>query len=137
MVQPDSPLLWPQYFGVLAAPNATNPANFDLTVVFDPQPGGPAGMIGPVHLEQFTNLTLTPGNANYAVTQLNTLSRFVGVPSGYTPPAGNPTAFPSTPTMLLNTGTVELEDASNTAYLTLQPSNSANMAATLRRAGPG
>ena len=122
MVQADSPLLWPQYFGVLAAPNATNPANFDLTVVFNPS-GGPAGVTGPVHLEQLTNLTLTPGAANYAVTQLNSLSRFVGVPSSYTPPAANPTAFPSAPTMLLNTGAVELEDASNTPYLTLQPSN--------------
>jgi Baseplate J-like protein len=123
MVQTDSPLLWPQYFGVLAASNATNPANFDLTVVFDPQPGGPAGVTGPVHLEQFTNLTLTPGAANYAVTQLNSLSRFLGVPASYTPPAANPTAFPGAPTMLPNTGTVELADASNTAYLTLQPSN--------------
>jgi hypothetical protein len=123
MVQADSPLLWPQYFGVLAAPNATNPANFDLTVVFDPQPGGPAGVTGPVRLEHFSNLTLTPGAANYAVGQLNSLSRFVGVPSTYSPPAANPTAFPSAPTMLQNTGTIELEDASNTPYLTLQPSS--------------
>jgi hypothetical protein len=125
MVQADSPLSWPQYFGVRAAANATNPANFDLTVVFDPQPGGPAGVAGPVHLEQFTNLTLTPGAANYAVSQLNTLSRFVGVPASYTPPAANPTAFPLAPTMLPNTGTFELEDASpaHTPYLTLQPSN--------------
>ena len=125
MVQADSPLLWPQYFGVLAAPNAANPANFDLNVVFDPQPGGPAGVTGPVHLEQFTNLTLMPGTANYAVTQLNSLSKFISVPSSYTPPAANPTTFPSAPTMLLNTGTVELEDASpsRTPYLTLQPSN--------------
>ena len=36
MVQAASPLLWPQYFGVLAAPNAANPANFDLSVVFNP-----------------------------------------------------------------------------------------------------
>ena len=97
MVRADGPLLWPQYFGVLAAPNATNPANFDLTVVFDPQPGGRAGVTGPVHLEQLTNLTLTPGSANYAVTQLNTLSRFVEVPASYTPPAANPTRISQRP----------------------------------------
>jgi hypothetical protein len=122
MAEADSPQSWPQYFGILAAPNPTNPANFDLTVLFNP-PGGPAGMTGPVPLERFTDLTLAPGNANYAVARLNSLSRFVSVPAGYVPPAGNPTAFPATPIALPNTGSVELEDASNTPYLTVQPSN--------------
>jgi hypothetical protein len=122
MVQADNPLSWPQYFGIVATANTTNPANFDLSVVFNP-PGGPAGVTGPVLLEHFTNLTLTPATTNYAVTQINALSRFVSVPPSYTPPATKPTAFPTAPTMLPNTGTVELEDASNTAYLIIQSSN--------------
>jgi Baseplate J-like protein len=122
MVQADAPLSWPQYFGIVAALNATNPANFDLLVVFNPL-GGPAGVTGPVVLERFTNLTLAPAVANNAVKQLNSLSRFVGVPSGYVPPAINPSAFPLAPTMLSNTASIELRDASNNAYLTLQPSN--------------
>ena len=122
MVQADAPLSWPQYFGIVAAPNATNPANFDLSVVFNP-PGGPTGVTGRVVLESFTNLTLVPNTANYAVTQLNSWSRFVKVPSGYTPPGPNPSAFPSAPSMLSNSGPIELADASGTAYLTLQPAN--------------
>lgn len=122
MVAADAPLSWPQYFGVLAAANASDPANFDLSVVFNP-PGGPAGMTSPIVLERFTDLTLTPGTANYAVTELNSLSRFVSVPSAYTPPASNPSAFPAAPTMLANSGTVELRDAGNSPYLTLQPVN--------------
>ena len=51
----DSPAAWPQYFGVLAAANAT-PGQFDLAIVFDPLPGGPAGMTGPVTLEHFVGM---------------------------------------------------------------------------------
>jgi hypothetical protein len=122
MVAADAPRSWPQYFGVLAAANASDPANFDLSVVFNP-PRGPAGMTGPIVLKRFTDLTLMPGTANYAATELNSLSRFVRVPSAYTPPASNPSAFPAAPTMLANSGTVELRDSGNSPYLTLQPVN--------------
>ena len=116
MVQADAPLSWPQYFGILASPNATTPANFDLSVVFNP-PGGAAGVPGQVILEQFTNLTLATSVANNAATQINGVSQFMTL----TPVvATNPSAFPSAPTMLSNNGTVSLRDASNNAYLTVQ-----------------
>ncbi|MGA8575390.1 MAG: putative baseplate assembly protein [Candidatus Cybelea sp.] len=123
MVRPDAPSSWPQYFGVLAAQNSGNKSNFDLSVVFAPA-GGPAGMTGAVTLETFANLTLEDPTAdNYAVTQLNTLSRFVNVPPTYAPPATNPTQFASGPTMLVNNGTVPLKDASNSTYLTVGATN--------------
>lgn len=120
-VEADSPLSWPQYFGIRATQNTTTPANFDLAILFDP-PGGPAGMPGPVVLESFTDLTLAPSVANNAILQLNSLSRFVSVPSSFTPPAGNPTGFPAAPVMLTNTGSIALKDGATT-WLELQPTN--------------
>ncbi|HEX9200075.1 MAG TPA: putative baseplate assembly protein [Acidobacteriaceae bacterium] len=121
-VQAADPLSWPQYFGIIAQPNAIDPSRFDLAIVFDP-PGGPAGMSGPVVLERFPSLSLTIADPNYAVTQLNSLSRFVRVPSTYAPPGTAPTAFPAAPTMLPNTGSVDLLDNSSVAYLTVKPTN--------------
>ena len=118
MVAADAPLSWPQYFGVTAVPGASA-GTFDLAVVFDPQPGGPAGMSGPVVLESFPGLNLSTGDPNYAGTQINSLSRFISVPSS-TPPAAVPTVFPALPTMLPNTGTITLEDAGSTPYLTVE-----------------
>lgn len=119
MVQPDAPLSWLQYFGVVAAPNTITPANFDLSVVFNP-PGGAAGVASPVVLETFSNLTLTTAVANNAGLQINGVSQFMTVtPVGTT----TPTAFPTAPSMLSNAGTLTLEDASDTAYLTIQPTN--------------
>lgn len=105
MVQADAPLSWPKYFGILASPNATTPANFDLSVVFSP-PGGAAGVSGYVVLEKFTNLTLASVPA-----QINSVSQFISVtvPSGATLPS----IFPLTPTMFSNIGAI--------AYLTVQP----------------
>jgi hypothetical protein len=119
MVQPDAPLSWPQYFGILASPNTGTPANFDLSVVFNP-PGGASGVASPVVLESFTNLTLTPAVANNVALQVNGISQFVTVtPIGTT----TPTAFPAAASMFANTGTLTLEDAGDTAYLTVQPTN--------------
>jgi Baseplate J-like protein len=119
MVQPDAPLSWPQYFGILATPNATTPPTFNLSIVFNP-PGGAPGVTGNVVLESFTNLTLKPALANNVATQINGVSRFITVtPVGTT----TPTAFPSAPSMLANTGTITLNDSSSTAYLTVQPTN--------------
>ncbi len=121
-VAADDPPEWPQYFGISVTASAMTAGNIDLQVVYDP-PGGPAGMTGPVVLEQFTDLALAPGSANSVTTKLNGISRFVSVPSGYTPPATLPTTFPAVPTMLPATGTLELEDAGGTGYLTLQPTS--------------
>jgi Baseplate J-like protein len=121
MIAADAPASWPQYFGVFAVQSIVDSSNFDLSIVFDP-PGGAAGMTGRVVLEQFPNLTLTPDVANSAVLQLNSLSRFVNVPASYVPGA-NPTTFPAAPTMLIDSGVVELEDTHGTPYLTLQPAN--------------
>jgi hypothetical protein len=120
MVRASQPYLWPQYFGIVATPNAVNPANFDLSVVYQGAGGVPL-----VYLETFADLSvMTPGPGN-AVTQLNSLSRFVQVPSTYTPPATGPTAFPSGPIMLSNSGTTNLVDATASTYLIVEPTNTA------------
>ncbi len=122
MVGAAEPSAWPQYFGIVATPNASIHTNFDLAVVFDP-PGGPAGLSAPPVLELFTNLTLDTTTANYAVAQLNAHSRFVSVPSGFTPPPTNPTLGAATPVMLANVGTTDLKDFADSTYLTVQPTS--------------
>lgn len=119
-VTADSPATWPQYFGVLATPGA--PGEFNLAVVFDPLPGGPAGMSGPVTLESFVGINLTTGAPNYAGTVLAN-SQFIHVPAGPPPTALVPTSFPSGPTPLPNSGSLNLVDASAAHYLTVQPTN--------------
>jgi Baseplate J-like protein len=114
-----NPFDWPQFFGVLTKANAVNPGNFDLSVVYNP-PGGAANVPSPVTLETFTNLSLTPSDANYVATQINRLSQFVLTPSSYIPPRAAPSGFPATPTNLPNTGSVNLLDTSKVPYLTLQ-----------------
>lgn len=120
-VAADSPATWPQYFGVLATPGSA-PGSFDLAVVFDPLPGGPAGMSGPVTLEYFAGMNLTSGSPNYAGTVLAN-SQFINVPASFHPTPPVPTSFPASPTMLPNTGSLNLADASATVYLTVQPTN--------------
>jgi hypothetical protein len=116
-VAANDPSSWPAHFGILVNKNASN---FDLTVVFIP-PANPTDPTAWVHLEQFTNLTLTAsGAANDAVRQLNTLSRFVSVPASYVRPNTNPSSFPAQPTPLASSGTFQLQDGSQNAYLTLQ-----------------
>jgi hypothetical protein len=108
----DEPLQWPQYLGVIATSDGTG---FDLEVVYAP-PAGPVGVAPPVVLEKFTGLNLTSGDPNFAATRL-LASKLVRVVSA--PTATVPTSFPTAPTMLPNTGNVDLEDSSSTTYLTL------------------
>ncbi len=114
-VAADEPWAWPQYFGVAANANSAHAGNFDLHVVYIP----PAGPAAAVTLESFTNLSLTKSDANYAATQINTYSKFIQVPSSFSPGA-TPNGFPTTPTKLSNSGTVELLDAHGAPYLTVQ-----------------
>jgi hypothetical protein len=120
MVAADAPLSWPQYFGIVAAANA-DPAEFDLSVVFNP-PGGPAGVTGPVVLEKFTGLSLTTSAPNYAGTQLKN-SQFVRVQPGFIPPEPVPSTFPLTATVLQNSSTTELKDGGGSLYLIVEPTN--------------
>ena len=124
MVAANSPLTWPQFFGVQANVNAINPLEFDLSVVFNP-PGGPVGVTGPVLLEKFSGLSLTPGSSNYAPTELAN-SEFVNVPAGFTPLEPVPSAFPAGPTMLPNSGDINLDDSGGTPYLTVTATNPLN-----------
>jgi Baseplate J-like protein len=116
-VQPASPLSWPDLFGVVAQQNPVNPANFDLSVVYNP-PGGASGVTSPVKLETFPNLV----DASSAMTQMNTYSKFVQASN----PVGTPTSFPANPTMLVNGGPIDLKDTVGTAYLTVEPTNPAS-----------
>jgi len=115
MIAANSPLTWPQYFGVMANVNASNSAEFDLAIVFDPSGS-------PIVLERFVGLSLTSGAANYAGTELSN-SRFVSVPASFVPTGPVPAAFPSAPTMLPNSGTVSLKDSLSNPYLTIQTAN--------------
>jgi hypothetical protein len=122
ILKANAPASWPANFGVLAKANAGHPGNVDLTVVYNP-PGGPTGVPGPVAVESFPNLSVKPADPNYAPNQLNSLSRFIRVPSGYIPPGTPPTTFPSVPTMLPNTGTIVLRDGGGNPFLTVQPTD--------------
>jgi hypothetical protein len=124
MVRAQDPLSWPQYFGLNARANTVNLANIDIDVVYNP-PGGPAGVPGPVVLERVFDLSLTPADPNYIATRLNASSRFVSVPASYVPPAAAPAGFPAAPTMLPNTGTVDLVDGGGFAFLTVEPKHPA------------
>lgn len=121
VVQADEPWDWPQYFGILASENVVHPTHFDLAVVYNP-PGGPIGVTGPVILESFSDLSWTTSNPNYVATQINTYSKFIHVPSTFTPGAV-PNGFPAAPTMLAISGSIELLDAHSSAYLTVEPLN--------------
>jgi len=120
-VSADSPSTWPQYFGVVATPGASV-GTFDLAVVFDPLPGGPAGIGSAVTLESFTGMNLTTASPSYAGKVLSN-SQFISVPAGPPPTSTVPSTFPTGPTFLPNTGAVTLVDASSTDYLTIQPTN--------------
>jgi len=122
-VQAASPLTWPNFLGVLAQQNTSNPANFDLSVVYDPASGAP-GMSAPPVLETFTGLSLTTGDPNYVLTRINSVSRFIKIPSA--PPGAVPAGYPTTPDMLVAAGTTDLQDTGGTTYLTVQPTNAAS-----------
>ena len=121
-LQTANPAAWPAFFGVLVNKSTANPANIDLAVVYNP-PGGAAGLEKQITVEKFANLSLNSSSPSYAVTLVNASSqliRLTGVPSGA------PAAFPAAPTMLSNTGPVNLQDLSAVpvTYLTVQPTNS-------------
>ena len=122
------PSSWPQYFGIRVTPNAAANGNIDLAVEFCPGGNAPPGMPAAVVLEQFTDLSPTPGSADFVTTRINGTSQFVFVPAGYAPPANWPATFPVAPAMLPVSGPVVLDDASasHTPYLTLQPTNPAS-----------
>jgi Baseplate J-like protein len=109
---------WPQWFGVQATLNPGPPESLTLQVVFSP-PGMPPGTL-PVVLETFANLS-SPAEA---IDQINAQSQLI-VAS-----AAAETTLPGSvaagPTMLLNQGPVSLlDEGSMTAYLTVQPTNTA------------
>jgi hypothetical protein len=122
-VQAASPLLWPNFFGVAAQQNTLNPANFDLSIVYNPTGGAP-GMTAPPVLETFTDLSLKPADPNYVLTKINSVSRFIAIPAA--PPGAVPVGYPTTPAMLVAGGTTDLKDTGGTTYLTVQPTNPAS-----------
>lgn len=123
-LQNTNPASWPSLFGVLVKPNTANPANIDISVVYNP-PGGAAGLYKQIAVEQFLSLSLNPASPSYAVKQINANSQLIQVQA---PPAAAPAGFPSAPTMLSNTGPVNLQDTSPVpvTYLTAQPTNTSN-----------
>jgi hypothetical protein len=121
-IQAADPWSWPHYFGVSVVANPLHPANFDLSVVYDPT-SGPHGVTGPVVLELFPDLSLSNTDPNYAATQINAFSRFLNVPTGFAPFGTAPTAYPATPMQLPDAGPVNLVDSGGSAYLTVQASN--------------
>jgi hypothetical protein len=121
-VQAASPLSWPDLFGVVAQQNTVNPANFDLSVVFNP-PGGAHDMSTAPVVETITDLSLASADPNFVVTKVNAHSRFIKVPAP--PPGPAPAGFSTTPTQLSSGGTSDLKDSGGTTYLTIEPTNPA------------
>jgi Baseplate J-like protein len=121
-VQATSPLSWPDLFGVVAQQNTVNPANFDLSLVYNP-PGGAQGMSTTPVVETITGLSLVSADPNFVVTKVNALSRFIKVPSP--PPGPAPAGFPTVPTQLSSGTATDLKDTGGTTYLTVEPTNPA------------
>jgi hypothetical protein len=116
--QAKTPLSWPDLFGVVGNQNTGDPAKFDLAVTYNP-PGGAPGVSSPPVLEKLTGLSLNAADPAFVVTQVNTHSRFIKVPSA--PPGPAPAAFPTAPAMLSSSATTDLKDAGGTTYLTVEP----------------
>jgi hypothetical protein len=127
MVQAASPLSWPDLFGIVAQPNTVNPANFDLSVVYNP-PGGAHGMSTAPVVETITDLSLASADPNFVVTRVNAHSRFIKVPSP--PPGPAPAGFSMTPTQLSSVATSDLKDIGGTTYLTVEPTKPATWPAS-------
>lgn len=120
-----NPAGWPSCFGIVVQANAANPSNIDLSVVFNPSDGA-AGLNQHIVVESFTDLSLSSSDTNYALTQINGVSELIQLSEPSTP--GSPTSgFSLAPTMLTNTGTVNLQDSGSSpvTYLVAQPSDSA------------
>jgi Baseplate J-like protein len=121
-VEAARPLSWPDLFGVVAQPNAGDPAKFDITVVYDP-PGGAPGLSAPPVLEKLTALSLNPADPDFVVSKVNSHSRFIKVPAA--PPGPAPAGFPAAPEMLSIGGPTDLKDLGGTTYLTVAPTAAA------------
>jgi hypothetical protein len=109
---------WPALLGVVVSANAVNPANIDLSVVYNP-PGGAAGLHKQIALERFSDLSLNAGDVDYAVKIINGQSQLIQVQR---PSAVTPAGFPAAPQMLSGTAAVNLQDLSTPplTYLTVQ-----------------
>ena len=116
-LQPTNPNGWPSSFGVVVKANTGNPSHIDLSVVYDSASGGSNKL---VVLETFTDLSLNAADADYVVAKINGVSRLIEVPTSYVPPSTPPTSYPLTPTMLSNSGAINLRDTGNNIYLLLQ-----------------
>jgi hypothetical protein len=114
--------LWPDLFGIIAQQNAVHPANFDLSVVYNPLGGAP-GLSAPPVLETLADLSLTSGDPNFVVNRVSSHSRFIKVPSP--PPGPAPAGFPAAPTKLSSAGTTDLKDSGGTIYLTVEATSAA------------
>jgi hypothetical protein len=115
LIQPNGLSGWPLKFAVTVTANG---ANFNLAVIYN--------AATPVVVENLTGLSLNSGDSNYAVTQINSLSKFILIPSTYTPPATPPSAFPAAPVQLQDAGTaVDLKDTNGVAWLTVQATDPA------------
>lgn len=126
--QPTAVTGWPPNFGVVTQANPINPANFDLQVVYAPAQA--EGVVAPVTVESFTNLSLNSNDPNYTQTVINKQSQLIMVPSTYTPPLQTPvfSPSPSTTIPLKSSGTIQLHDTSSppVTFLILQTSSLAN-----------
>jgi len=113
---------WPAFFGVVVRANSGSPGNIDLSVVYNP-PGGAAGFDKLITVEAYTDLSLHSADPSYAVTTVNGKSQLIRLAQPAAAPA--PAGFPSAPTMLAATGSVNLQDSSATpvTYLTVQPTS--------------
>jgi len=125
---------WPPNFRVIAQANAVNSSHLDLEVVYDPstlpsnQPTPVVNQVQPpVPVESFTNLSLNSKDPNYAPTVINLQSQLVTVPPYYQPPP-QPPIFSSGPSTarLSSTTAIQLHDASQSPFLTLQTTSLAN-----------
>jgi len=116
-VSANDPKGWPALIGIVVSRNATVPADIDLKVYY--VPAAPAGTPGQVLLESFTNLSLKAADPNYAGTQLGALSQLVQVPASFIPSA-TPAGFPTAPTMLPASGSVDLKDTGGVTYLAVE-----------------
>jgi uncharacterized phage protein gp47/JayE len=109
-IQPADLSGWPLKFGMTVKANG---ANFDLAVIYN--------AATPVVVESLTGLSLNNGDPNYAVTQINSLSKFILIPSTYKPPAAPPSSLPSAPVQLQDAGTdVDFKDTNGVTWLTVQ-----------------
>ena len=109
---------WPSLFSVLARPNASNPSNIDLLVVFNPS--GVARTQSWTPVETLLNLSLTGSSTQDLRSHINTHFRLIQVQSVYASHAAGSPGFAAAPTPLQPTqATVTLLDVQGNTVLTL------------------